>query len=260
MDEPVAPKDAPTGIIDTRFETDSYIVADANVLAFGALGNGYTDDTTAFQAAIDYVSSLGGGTVYVPAGYYCLTKTLDLPIGVGLVGDLKKGTAHGTVLCIYGGKGVTDIGKAAVMMNHQSAVINVAFWYPEQTFVNGRPIPYPPTLVQNGSESVTIRNVTFVNSYFGIHFGKNGNNSLQYVRDVYGTCLSTGYYNDNSYDIGRVEGVTFTPDVWLASGLPGTPNAALLRTYMIRNSVGMQHRKRHVRDAYMGVCRRAYAR
>ena len=239
LDEPVSAKDAPTGIIDTRFETDSYIVADANVLAFGALGNGYTDDTSAFQTAINYVSSLGGGTVYVPAGYYCLTKTLDLPIGVGLVGDLNPGTAHGTVLCIYGGKGSVDLNKPAVMMNHQSAVMNIAFWYPEQTFVNGQPIPYPPTLVQNGSESVTIRNVTFVNSYFGIHFGKNGNNSLQYVRDVYGTCLATGYYNNNSYDIGRIEGVTFTPDAWLESGLPGTPNAELLRTYMIRNSVGM---------------------
>lgn len=239
VSDPPLAADVQTGLVSTRFETDSYIVADANVRAFGALGNGYTDDTEAFQAAIDYVSSLGGGTVYVPVGYYCLTKTLNLPIGVGLVGDLKQGTAHGTVLCIYGGKGETDITKSAILMNHQSAVINVAFWYPEQTFVNGQPIPYPPTLTQNGSESVTIRNVTLVNSYFGIHFGKNSNNSLQYVRDVYGTCLSTGYYNDNSYDIGRVEGVTFTPDVWLASGLPGTPNAALLRTYMIRNSVGM---------------------
>ncbi len=239
LEESASKQNIQTGIVDTIFETNSYIVADANVLSFGALGNGYTDDTAAFQAAINYVSSLGGGTVYVPAGYYCLTKTLNLPIGVGLVGDLKPGTAHGTVLCIYGGKGSTAIEQAAVMMNHQSAVMNIAFWYPEQTFVNGQPIPYPPTLVQNGSESVTIRNVTLVNSYFGIHFGKNGNNSLQYVRDVYGTCLSTGYYNDNSYDIGRVEGVTFTPDAWLASGLPGTPNAALLRTYMIRNSIGM---------------------
>ena len=239
VSDPPKAADIQTGVVDTRFETDSYIVADANVRAFGALGNGYTDDTEAFQAAIDYVSSLGGGTVYVPVGYYCLTKTLNLPIGVGLVGDLEQGTAHGTVLCVYGGKGEIDASKAAVLMDHQSAVMNIAFWYPEQTFVNGQPIPYPPTLVQNGSESVTIRNVTLVNSYFGIHFGKNGNNSLQYVRDVYGTCLSTGYYNNNSYDIGRVEGVTFTPDIWLASGLPGTPNAELLRTYMIRNSVGM---------------------
>ena len=81
--------------------------------------------------------------------------------------------------------------------------------------------------------------MTLVNAYFGIHFGANDNQSLQYVRDVYGTCLAVGYYNDNSYDIGRIENVYFSPDVWLSSGLPGTPNAALLRTYMIRNSLGL---------------------
>lgn len=228
-----------TGLIKTEYETDSYIVADANVLDYGAMGNGRTDDTKAFQAAINAVNAMGGGTVFVPAGYYCLTETLSLPDGVGLVGELEKGTARGTVLCIYGGKGKTDPALAAVLMSHQSAVMNIAFWYPEQTFVNGAPIPYPPTLAQNGSESVTIRNVTFVNAYFGIHFGKNGNNSLQYVRDVYGTCLDVGYYNDKSYDIGRVENILFTPDIWLSSGLPGTPNAALLRTYMIRHSIGL---------------------
>lgn len=239
LEEKQAEDQFQTGLIHTKFETDSYIVADANVRAFGAKGNGVTDDTKAFLAAIDYVESLGGGTIFVPAGYYCLTETLALPDGVGLVGELEKGTARGTVLCIYGGKGKTDPSAAAVLMSHQSAVMNMAFWYPEQTFVNGTAIPYPPTLAQNGSESVTIRNVTLVNSYFGIHFGKNSNNSLQYVRDVYGTCLDVGYYNDKSYDIGRVENVIFTPDVWLSSGLPGTPNAALLRTYMIRNSTGL---------------------
>ena len=239
LDEISEQSEPQIGLVETRFETDSYVVADANVLAYGAKGNGKTDDTKAFLAAIAYVKSLGGGTVFVPAGYYCLTETLSLPDGVGLVGELEKGTANGTVLCIYGGKGTTDPAGAAVLMSHQSAVMNVAFWYPEQTFVNGAPIPYPPTLAQNGSESVTIRNVTFINAYFGIHFGKNSNNSLQYVRDVYGTCLDVGYYNDKSYDIGRIENITFTPDAWLASGLPGTPNAALLRTYMIRHSTGL---------------------
>ncbi len=230
------------GLIKSEFETGFNIIADANVLTFGATGNGLTDDTDAFKAAISYVNSLGGGTVFVPAGYYCLTSTLNLPSNVALVGELEMGTANGTVLCIYGGKGGTDPSKSAIMLNHQSSVQNVAFWYPEQTIVNGEAIPYPPTITQCGSEGVTVRNVTFVNAYFGLNYAtlfSQASNSLQYTRDIYGTCLEIGYYNTPSYDIGKLENFNFSPDYWLQSGLPGTPNAELLRTYMLRNSTGV---------------------
>ena len=238
----VTPKSV-TGLIVPRYESDSYIVADANVIDFGAAGNGITDDTDAFRNAVSYVESLGGGTVYVPVGYYCLTDTITLPKGVGLVGELKEGTAEGSVLCIYGGKGETDFNRSAIRMDFQSAVMNLAFWYPEQTFVNGAPIPYPPTLTQIGSEGITVKNVTFVNAYFGLNCATissgQGSNSLEYLRDVYGTCLAVGYENNPSYDIGRLENLNLSADYWLTSGLPGTPDETLLRTYMIRNSVGV---------------------
>lgn len=47
----------------------SYGSASLNVRNFGALGNGYHDDTAAIQAAIDALPS-AGGTVVVPAGTY----------------------------------------------------------------------------------------------------------------------------------------------------------------------------------------------
>jgi len=41
-----------------------------SVRDFGAVGDGVTDDTAAFTAAVNYVGGLGGGTVFVPGGTY----------------------------------------------------------------------------------------------------------------------------------------------------------------------------------------------
>lgn len=45
---------------------------------FGATGDGVTDDTTAIQSALDYIDSLGGGSLFFPAGTYIIS-TLLLP-------------------------------------------------------------------------------------------------------------------------------------------------------------------------------------
>lgn len=41
-----------------------------NVQNFGAIGDGSTDDSSAFQKAIDYLNALGGGTLVVPNNTY----------------------------------------------------------------------------------------------------------------------------------------------------------------------------------------------
>ena len=41
-----------------------------NICAYDAAGDGVTDDTAAIQSSINYLSSLGGGTVYLPEGEY----------------------------------------------------------------------------------------------------------------------------------------------------------------------------------------------
>lgn len=57
---------------------------------FGAVGDGVADDTAAIQAALDYVGSNGGGTVYLPmtsaTGRYRTTSVLRIPSYVTLEG------------------------------------------------------------------------------------------------------------------------------------------------------------------------------
>lgn len=57
-----------------------------SILDFGAT-RGATDASAAFQATIDYVHSLGGGAVYVPAGTWTLNQTLQFYSNVHLVGS-----------------------------------------------------------------------------------------------------------------------------------------------------------------------------
>lgn len=51
--------------------------APLNVVDFGAVNDGTTDNTVAFQAAIDAIPAVGGA-IYIPAGRYKITSTLNI--------------------------------------------------------------------------------------------------------------------------------------------------------------------------------------
>ncbi len=57
-----------------------------SVQAYGATGNGSTDDTTAIQNAITAVVNAGGGTVFFPPGNYKISSNLNVQGGARLVG------------------------------------------------------------------------------------------------------------------------------------------------------------------------------
>ena len=61
-----------------------------NVLSYGATGNGVTDDTAAFTAAISAAKSGNHCGVYVPMGRYVISSTLTLN-GLELLGNLSDG-------------------------------------------------------------------------------------------------------------------------------------------------------------------------
>lgn len=62
-----------------------------SVKDFGAVGNNIINDTLAFQAALNYLQSIGGGSLYIPTGTYQLTSQLTF---------VFPGTPHS--LHIYG--------------------------------------------------------------------------------------------------------------------------------------------------------------
>jgi|GEM_PF-1529055 len=72
----------PTPTTGTQAATKAYVDSNVgaaltvNVKAYGAVGDGTTDDTTAITAAVDAVHTAGGGEVYFPAGTYITTPQI----------------------------------------------------------------------------------------------------------------------------------------------------------------------------------------
>jgi len=73
----------PTGPANDAFEE----MLHANVVTFGAVADGVTDDTAAIQAAVDSLSE-SGGVVFFPAGRYHVAGQLVLP-SVGSQASMK---------------------------------------------------------------------------------------------------------------------------------------------------------------------------
>ena len=63
-----------------------------DVSDYGANPEEGTIDTAGFVSALEAADLNGGGTVYVPAGFYTITYTLQIPENVRLIGDGKQKT------------------------------------------------------------------------------------------------------------------------------------------------------------------------
>lgn len=200
-----------------------------NVRAFDAKGDGKTDDTSAFQAAIDAAAASGGGSVFVPAGTYRLNGTLIIKRNVTLEGiftapptipwtaeSLGKGAPNGSVLLAFSGKG--DAGGAPfIQLDYNATLKGIAVFYPEQTDTNP-PIAYPWTIssLLTGADNCSIVDVLLVNPYQAVDFGGR-HTGRHFIRNLNAAPLYRGLFIDHCIDVGRVENVHFWP-FWGATG------------------------------------------
>lgn len=196
-----------------------------NVRNFGARGDASSDDTAAFERAIDAASHAGGGTVYAPPGKYLFRGTLNLPDGVTLHGSYTGVPSHvglrnpgqakpgddGTALYVIAGRGSED-GTPFLTLNSNSSVAGLTIYYPEQVTDSAR--PYPWTVAMRG-KNPAIFDVELLNPYQGIDASKNERHN---IRNITGQPLRRGIFVDAIYDIGRIENVHFNP--WWSSGSP----------------------------------------
>ena len=190
-----------------------------SVLDFGAKADGKTDDTAAFQKALDTVSQAGGGTVYAPRGNYFFAGHLDLPRSVTLKGVWESVPSHnglrdkgaakpmdnGTTFLVTENEGNED-GAPFITMHDNSTLKGVVIFYPNQN-PDDEPKPYPWAIAMRGKNPAVL-GVELLNPYNGIDASSN---ERHLIRDVQGQPLRRGIYVDEIYDIGRIEDVHFNP-------------------------------------------------
>jgi Pectate lyase superfamily protein len=190
-----------------------------SVLDFGAKADGKTDDTAAFQKALNSASEAGGGVVYAPRGNYFFAGHLDLPQSVTLKGVWESVPAHeglrdngaakptddGTTFLVTENEGNED-GAPFITMHDNSTLKGVVIFYPNQN-PDGEPKPYPWSIAMRGKNPAVL-GVELLNPYNGIDASQN---ERHLIRDVQGQPLRRGIFVDQIYDIGRIEDVHFNP-------------------------------------------------
>lgn len=157
--------------LDLTFTKSNMLSASSNSITnpqvFGAKADGVTDDTAAFQAAVNDSS-----IVEVPPGTYLLSGTVIMPKGVKIFGYSR----HSTVVSssgdtqIQGGSilHVTSTMKSPFIYTSGNCFEGLTFYYPNQSSKLTAPQVYPPTFSPGSPDVITNcawNDLQFVNSY-----------------------------------------------------------------------------------------------
>ncbi|MDO8588951.1 MAG: glycosyl hydrolase family 28-related protein [Armatimonadota bacterium] len=202
-----------------------------NVKSFGAKADGNTDDTAAFQAAIDAAGKLGG-KVFLPAGRYMTRGTFKVPPGVSIEGVANSPIycepLKGTIVLATAGRDKEE-SEPLFTLQESTSVIGLTIYYPEQKVEDIRPYPWTFKLI--GADN-TVEKVTLINSYNGIRTGPEGNVRHR-IRGVYGCVLRRGIFVDGCVDVGRIEDIQFHGNWWWMPDAKG--NSLIVNKYMLQN-------------------------
>lgn len=191
-----------------------------NIKAFGAKGDGETDDTAAINAAIAAIPTGEFGVVYAPPGRY-VSAPFTLPKFVTLKGASEGlwgsvGIPSPAYPPVYGTDIpanqslfiVTNTVSPFITVNTGSTVEGVAFLYPNQVAPTAlAPSVYPATIQGNyGAVDVTIRNIMFYNSYRGIDLDGCDRHHIEWV---FGDPLLEGIRINRCHDASRIANIHF---------------------------------------------------
>ena len=187
---------------------------------FGMIGDGNTDNTAAFQAAIN-ATMTNGGTLYVPAGNYLITGQINLP------NNNATHAAQQNPLRLEGaGSSMSGQGTGA----YGGTVLNMQF-----SAIYGK-------IVTQGLGLVTLSGITFMDS---------AGDSSPWIY----TTNTVLHISDCSF-IGSKTGTACDQDCIILGGITQNPSGALTSAFQGYGTVIQSNYFDHIRRAVYG---RTYA-
>ena len=237
-------------IVPTIYTTDDVVIADIYLSEedYKVDPTGVEDSTTAIQTALNTCQQNGGGTVFLPAGIYRITKNITIPAFVTLRGDWQDpdlGNEYGTII-IADVKSKQTTEEGLIKIGGSAGAYGLTIYYPNQSPDN--PQPYPATFFVASDRpenfmASTVRNVTVVNGYEGVRTHATMNHEQLTVENFKGTFLSIGLHLTNSSDVGTCTNISVRPNYWseFASAMGYTvPDAAKVKAYTRANATGFE--------------------
>lgn len=204
------------------------------VTDYGAREGGLQDCTAAIQDALDAAGQEGGGTVYIPGGFYRLDGSLIVPSGVELRGSFDgahygNSTFNGTQLYVYGGKD-DETAPPLITLKEGAGAKGFTVYYPEQGLsdkgIGAERLHTYPAVLQ-ADKGCWIENIAMVNAYDGIDAMTKRCDGLV-IRDVTGFAMHEALRIGHGIEGGFIHNFHLNPSGWGQQGqYPGGPTGAM---------------------------------
>ncbi|MBR5616516.1 MAG: hypothetical protein IKW66_06815, partial [Clostridia bacterium] len=244
--------DEPT-LVQTKYSTEDVVIADiiAGRDNYGIDPTGVADSTAGIQAALNDCEKRGGGTVFLPAGNYRITKQIRIPSYTVLRGDWQHpdfGTEYGTVI-LADVKSSDEMTNGTFLLGASGGAYGLTVYYPNQSIDNVKPYPFTfyfnPNMSGKGWHAPTVKNCTVINAYRGVGatpMDESGHEQMT-IENFYGTCLDIGVAIASSSDVGTCTNITISPKYWgefAAARQLSAVDTAKVAAYTKANAVGMR--------------------
>jgi hypothetical protein len=174
------------------------------VEAFGAKGDGQTDDSAAIQSAINAASAAGGGSVVFKVAGYFTTGAFVVPTAVVLCGAIEGpfdvAGVNPAAPAIAPTLLVTNTTSPFLTLQGMGAgAADLLFHYPNQVGTSASaPTPYPYTIMVTAPAHAKVVRSTVTNAYNFLDIDAGSGRVM--AQDLYIGAFNIGVHIDHTFD------------------------------------------------------------